>query len=864
MSFTPKNLFSIASVLLGLTLSLPAAPATPSAREAIPLTTWEFTEDAKASTGTPDPIAPPAAATWQTVTLPHIFRQAGLSDHTAGWYRQTFTPTAAEVAGRIFLKLEGAASISDVFVNGRHVGRHQGPFTAAVIDLTPALLAGQPNVLQLRVNNREKDTKNLLAGSKLYYLNGGLFRPAWLIKTGAVHIHPDLGSTGVYLTPKNITPAQAELTIETWVRNPLAAPAAVTVRQTVSDPSGAAVATVSAEQTLAADTQAAIPTRALLTNPKLWSLGQPALYTVRTELWVAGKLSDTVTERTGLRTITWTNDRFQLNGQEVQFRGVCKHAQDEYTWNAFSDENLRTEWRWLARMGVNAVRLGHYPHAKLEYDIADEAGVAVWAENGLASREVYTKITPEGEYQTRELVRQNWNHPSILFWSSGNEANIAAATRFADVIRAENDPGRLVTYASDGHKPDNCDFIARNTYNGWYGGSYSGFAELPANALISETGGGAWLSHHIPHGTIEWTVNKFEPEEYGEVFTEYRLQTICRDDVARRPMFFWWNFREFYDHKFKNNRNTKGLITLAGYPKDIAYLFDAFFNPSTPTVHLNGRSHFYRAFAADNGIKAYANVPALELKINGVSQGKKANGDYRIPDMASPPDKQGKTKTVKGIRVENVFFWKAPLTPGRNLVEVTDGAGHTDSMIVYQAAGDGTPPPAAPDALVQDLRSSNPASPAVFIDRPVEAQLPFYTAVDGSSDNTFDLLPAELSGAAWIGTRRLSDPALKTDLSFRLNPASTGATVYVLFSTGTYPTVTLKKPNAELTAAAAQLQTALTAAGFKATATPVVWRDHDLIRANAALWTRTLAPGETLALPGHTLDYLVLLKPAAR
>jgi hypothetical protein len=166
--------------------------------------------------------------------------------------------------------------------------------------------------------------------------------------------------------------------------------------------------------------------------------------------------------------------------------------------------------------------------------------------------------------------------------------------------------------------------------------------------------------------------------------------------------------------------------------------------------------------------------------------------------------------------------------------------------------------------LVQELRSSNPASPAVFIDRPVEAQLPFYTAVDGSSDNTFDQLPSELAGATWIGTRRLSDPALKTDLSFRLNPAVKGATVYVLFSTGSYPTVTLKKPSAENVAASAALQKDLAAAGFKATGTPVVWRDHDLNRADAALWSRSLAPGETLRLPGHTLDYLVLFQTLSR
>ena len=854
----------LTAALLGLAMSLNAEPAatTPAARTLTPLTGWDFTEDAPPDP--PSPIAPPANAIWQTVTVPHIFRQSGLPDHTAGWYRHRFTPTAADVAGRVFLKLEGAASVTDVFVNDRHVGRHHGPFTAASFDLTPALRADKPNLLQLRVSNREVETENLLAKSVLFYLNGGLFRPAWLIKTGAVHIHPDLGSTGVYLTPRNITAARADLGIETWVRNSLPNPATVSLRHILSDPSGKVLTTLSTDETLAPDAVSNIPTQALVTHPRLWSLGHPALYTVRTELWVAGKLTDTVTERIGLRTIAWTDNRFLLNGQEVQFRGVDKHAQDEYAWNAVSDNTLREEWRWLSDMGVNAVRLAHYPHARLEYDIADEKGIAVWAENGLAGRELYKTPTLEGEYQTREMVRQNWNHPSILFWSSGNEAKITPATRFADVIRAENDPGRLVTYASDGWRPYNCDFIAHNTYHGWYGDDYTDFAELPTNALISETGAGDWLSHHVPYGTIEWRVDKFEPEEYAEVFTEYRLQTICHDDVARHPMFFWWNFREFYNLKFKKNRNTKGLLTLAGYPKDTAYLFSAFFNPSTPLVHLTGRSHFYRAFAADNGIKAYANISALELKINGVSQGQQTNGAYHIPDMVSRPDKVGKTSNVKGIRVNNVFFWKAPLTPGRNLVEVSDNAGHTDRMIVYQAFADGALPPSSPTDLVQELRSSNPASPAVYINRPVEAQLPFYTDVDGSSDNTFDQLPPELAGATWIGTRRLSDPTCKTDLSFRINPVSSGATIYVLFSTGSHPKASLKPDQPEVAAASSELQKTLASAGFKPASAPVVWRDHNLDLADASLWFRTLKPGESLNLQGHSLDYLLLLKPLNR
>jgi hypothetical protein len=400
--------------------------------------------------------------------------------------------------------------------------------------------------------------------------------------------------------------------------------------------------------------------------------------------------------------------------------------------------------------------------------------------------------------------------------------------------------------------------VANNTYDGWYtSGPYTDFIKLPHNAMVSETGSGDWITHHVPYGTIKWSVDKFEPEEYSEMFTEYRLQTVCRDDVKNRPLFLWWNFREFYNLKFKNNRNTKGLLTLAGMPKDTCFLFQAFLNPARPVVHLCGRHHFLRAFAPDNGIKAYSNAGELQLTLNGAPQEKIKNGSYRIPDSGMKM-RDGSVRPVPGIPVANVFFWKTPLQPGRNVVEVADGRGHSDRMIIYQKPA-GAPDPAA---LVQDLQSSNPENPACFIDRPVESQGPVYTDVDGSSDNTFDMLPDEVAGADWIATRRLSDPRLKTDLEFRINPSAKGATVFVLFSTCAYPAVTLKQPDAAIASAAEALRESLAAAGFKASGTEAVWRDHLLNRAFAELWSRDVAPGEKLKLPGQTLDCVVMVRGA--
>jgi hypothetical protein len=245
------------------------------------------------------------------------------------------------------------------------------------------------------------------------------------------------------------------------------------------------------------------------------------------------------------------------------------------------------------------------------------------------------------------------------------------------------------------------------------------------------------------------------------------------------------------------------------------------------------------------------------MTLNGVDKGKIKNGSYRIPDSEMNKN-DGTVMPVPGIPVANVFFWKASLKPGRNVVEVSDGRGHSDRMIVYQKSS------SAPDAgaLVQDLQSSNAENPACFIDRSVESQGPVYTDVDGSSDNTFDVLPKEVEGAGWIATRRLSDPKLKTDLNFRINPSAKGAKVFVLFSTGAYPTVTLKQPDAAIALAVDALRASLASAGFKASKSEAIWRDHLLVRTCAELWSRDVAPGENLKLPGQTLDYVVMVREA--
>ena len=227
----------------------------------------------------------------------------------------------------------------------------------------------------------------------------------------------------------------------------------------------------------------------------------------------------------------------------MQFRGVNKHAQNEYAWNAVSDDDLRREWQWMADMGVNMVRLAHYPHSHLEYDIADERGMAVWAENGYAGQiwkdpgDEEKTVTPDGERLTREMVRQNWNHPSILFWSAGNETIVDVVSHYAERDSAGRRTPRawLLTRLPAIAETEELRFcrlqhLRRLVHQRPL---YRFRQDRRTMHMVSETGSGDWITHHVPYGTIKFTVDKYEPEEYSEMFTEYRLQTVCRNDGRR-------------------------------------------------------------------------------------------------------------------------------------------------------------------------------------------------------------------------------------------------------------------------------------------------------------------------------------------
>ena len=707
-------------------------------------------------------------AAWEAVTVPHVFQtRAAYDTLTKGWYRRRLTVDPAARGKTLYLVFEGAASIADVYVNGQHLGQHRGAYTRFVFDATSALHPGADNELAVRVDDDPADITDCLPQKTagLYKVWGGLYRNVSLVTTAPVHIDPtDDAAPGVYLTPREVSAQSANLNIRVLLRNTSTADARAEVRARILDPDGKEIRTLAAPARLPADARATMEMNATVDHPQLWEALKGRVYHVQTSVYVGGQLLDEVTQPTGFRWLNWDwkDTTVALNGKRIILYGANLHQETETRASAVSPDDLRANFVNIQDLGMNFLRLPHYPHAQIEYDLADQYGVLVWAENGHSAGSDI--VSPTAAQITRELVKQNYNHPSIVIWSVGNESNAQVADECVPVAKAL-DATRPVCVANQ--KSDLADFHTRHAYYGWYGSDLAGFKP---GSFITEIGGGGVVTTHCDYGQCDWNVNRYEPEEYQQIVEENNFQKAFHGDDGHLGMFCVWCLREFSDGKYKGpvGINSKGLITYAGDKKDVYYLYRCFLRPDAPTLHITSKRYFLRRGAVDNGIKVYSNAAKVTLTLNGQTVSTLANGQYIIPNgpWAVHPERK---KKVNGVelpaatprayepeKVDNVFYWPVPLRTGKNVVTATDERGHTDTATIYYYGKDAAPetPPAA--LPIRDLASSNPDNPARFMDMPVQAQWPIYSDLDSTADNSWNALPPEVENATWIALRRVT------------------------------------------------------------------------------------------------------------
>ncbi len=661
---------------------------------------------------------------WGRVDVPHTWNaqdgQDGVKDQAAvvpglkgdyargsGWYRRVVKGSTDWAGRRVYVQFDGANRRADVFVNGRFLGTHLGGNARFRFDATDALRRDGDNLLAVRVNNEDND---IIPHSADYTFFGGIYRGVTLLVTDALQIETmDHASPGVYLEQKAVSAERAEVRARVKLANH-ADRSAAEVTVTVLDDQGRKVVGASGRAELAAGGRGEVALPLVIDRPRLWhGREDPYLYRVRVEVAAAGVVRDTVEQPLGLRYFRVDPAKgFFLNGRYLDLRGVSRHQDRLDKGWAISDADDREDFALITEMGCTAIRVAHYQQSPLWYRLADEAGMVLWAEIPFVDEALNSEVFFNNALeQMRELIRQNYNHPSIVFWGCGNE-NFDAGQSFAEGIakygpmserliqalhaltKAE-DPTRITTYASFHSEKDvslalpgqpavsykgepqrwYTDTTAFNKYYGWYYGEPQDYGAYlddlhqrnPTQPIgISEYGAGGSIRQHTgrlygrdgaartPMESIRRSAfGKDHPEDYQAYFHEESWR-VMRDRPYIWAKFIWNMFDFAVDWRNEGDtpgRNDKGMVTIDRRTRKDAFFFYKANWSGEPVLHLANRRFTERTDAVTE-IKVYTNAPEAEVFLNGLSLGKKKVGADRI------------------VRWENVT-----LAPGDNRVRAT-------------------------------------------------------------------------------------------------------------------------------------------------------------------------------------------------
>lgn len=598
----------------------------------------------------------------QRVNLPHTWNSgdalSGKQDYYRGMgnYEKTLFVKPEWKGKRLFLRFEGVNTIANVFVNATHLGEHRGGYGAFVFEITDQVKYGADNKVLVKVNNALQLDIMPLVGDFNFY--GGIYRDVNLIITDPVNISlTDYASPGVYLTQNRVTKEEADVKAKVLVSN--GSETAQPVRVNIKIWDGKKVIqqqdlniNVDAKNDHTAGLEFSIK------NPRLWNgRKDPFVYRAEVTLLSGDQEIDKVMQPLGLRFYhVDANEGFFLNGEHLKLQGVCRHQDRAERGNALYKEHHDEDAAIIAEMGTNAIRLAHYPQATYFYDLMDTYGIVTWAEipfigpGGYQDRGFNDQpsFRANGKEQLKELIRQNYNHPSICFWGLFNELktigdNPIEYIKELNDLAHQEDPTRPTTAASflsyDSDISKITDVIAWNQYFGWYGGSPSDMGKWLDAAhknhpdykiAISEYGAGASIYHQQDSVKPGIAAGWWHPENYQTFYHIGNWKAL-----AERP-FVWgsfiWNLFDFgAAHRTEGDRpgiNDKGLVTFdRKVKKDAFYFYKANWNKDDKFVYIANRRHRDRATQVAD-IMVFSNLPEVELFVNGKSIGKQPSGGY--------------------------------------------------------------------------------------------------------------------------------------------------------------------------------------------------------------------------------------------
>ena len=571
---------------------------------------------------------------WYWVNLPHCWNnidgQDGGNDYYRGtcYYAKSFEKAELPETDRYYLEINGANSSADVYLNGENLAHHDGGYSTWRVDITD-YIKGE-NLLVLAVDNSANDTVYPQTADFTFY--GGLYRNVNIICCSESHFDLEYyGGPGIAVTPEVIG-SDAKVKIQTYLTN---AKDGQSINYTISDACGNIIATA-----LSADVEVELEIK----DVHLWhGRKDPYLYTATAELVDDEKVIDNVTTKFGCRTFKIDPENgFILNGEEYPLRGVSRHQDRWGLGNALLPEHHKEDMDFIYEVGATTIRLAHYQHDQYFYDLCDEYGMVIWAEIPYISKHM-----PNGRENTisqmKELIVQNYNHPSIVVWGLSNEITMGGEDdpdllknhHILNDLCHEMDKTRPTTMACitmcsiDAEYVQIPDVVSYNHYFGWYGGD--------------TTMNGPWFDKfhakypNIPIGCSEygcealnWHTSNPMQGDYTEEYQAFYHEELIKQLFSRKYMWAThvWNMFDFgADARAEggeNGQNHKGLMTFdRKYKKDSFYAYKAWLSDD-PFVHICGKRYVDRVEDTTK-VTVYSNLPEVELFANGVSLGKQTS-----------------------------------------------------------------------------------------------------------------------------------------------------------------------------------------------------------------------------------------------
>ncbi len=592
---------------------------------------------------------------WRKLDVPHDWSIEGAYDKAnptargggylpagIGWYRKSFSLDEAMAKKKITIEFEGVMANSDVYINGFHLGKRPYGYISFTYDLSKHLNfgKGKTNVIAVKADNTVQPASR-------YYTGAGIYRHVRLVATAQVHIE----NWGVYITTDDATAAKATVKVQTSVINESAKSTPIIVETVVLDPDGKVVKTVQTKQNVEAGKSIQFKQDIPINNPKLWNLETPSLYQTLTKVSIGGKIVDDQLNTFGIRAFKFDAvTGFWLNGKNFKLKGVCLHHDGGAVGAAVTLAIWESRLKQLKEVGVNAIRTAHNPVAPEFLDLCDQLGFVVmdetfdtWNSAKNNGEKGYNRFFTEWwERDTRDMVKRDRNHPSIVIYSVGNEIHddLNSPAGFKKYIDQQDlihqlDPSRPVTMAL--FRPANSKVYT------------NGFAEIMdvvgqnyrENELVA-------LHNQKPNLKVIGTENT-------HVLVQY---LALRDNPFMAGQFLWTGFDYLGEADWPEITNNQGLFDRAGNWKNQSLQRQSWW-AEQPIVHIVRKEDNAGAGAWINNwtptdfdtyddakVAVYSNCEEVELFLNDKSLGSKTKPADDSPRLWDVTFEKGTLKAI--------------------------------------------------------------------------------------------------------------------------------------------------------------------------------------------------------------------------